>query len=153
MRQARLRLPGLVAVVLLASGFASPAKADTADVQVGFTRGGLILGAGRGHGVLLWRGHRYPFQVSGLSVGFSVGTSTARLSGPAMNLLQPADIQGTYRFIGAGAALAGGGGGVQLRNERGVVLQLYGAKVGVEVSVAIGGVTIAFREHRLDRYQ
>jgi hypothetical protein len=135
----------MVAVVLLASGLSVPAKADTGDVQVVFTKGGFILGAGRGHGVLLLRGHRYPFQVSGLSVGFTVGASTARLSGQAMNLLRPSDIQGTYSLIGAGAAVAAGGGGVQLRNERGVVLQLSGAKLGIELSVALGGVRVAFR--------
>jgi hypothetical protein len=47
--------------------------------------------------------------------------------------------------IGAGGALAGGAGGVQLQNQRGVILQLAGGKIGVEVSAAVGGVTIALR--------
>jgi hypothetical protein len=110
-----------------------------------FTKGGVVLGAGRGHGVLSIRGHRYPFQVSGISIGFTFGASTARLSGKAMNLVRPSDIQGSYRLISAGAALAAGAGGVQLQNERGVVLQLSGARVGVELSVAVGGVTVVFR--------
>jgi hypothetical protein len=143
MRRAVLRVLGLVVLALPSCN--SLAKADTGDVQVLFTKGGVILGVGRGHGVLYLRGHRYPFQVSGLSVGFTFGASTARLSGTAMNLVHPSDIQGTYRLLGAGAALAAGGGSVQLQNERGVVLQLSGAKVGVEVSVALGGVTVAFK--------
>src|SRR5690349_12187688 len=109
MRHAAVHLPVIVAVALLACGVPSASKADTGDVQVVFTKGGFILGAGRGDGVLLLRGHRYPFRVSGLSVGFTVGGSTARLSGQAMNLLRPSDIQGTYSLIGAGAALAAGG--------------------------------------------
>jgi hypothetical protein len=34
---------------------------------------------------------------------------------------------------------------VQLQNEKGVILQLHGPKVGVELSAAVGGVSIALR--------
>ena len=54
----------------------------------------------------------------------------------------PGDIAGTYSAIGAGAAVAGGAGGVALQNARGVILELHGVKVGVELSAAVGGVTI-----------
>jgi hypothetical protein len=54
----------------------------------------------------------------------------------------PGDIAGSYSAIGAGAAVAGGAGGVQLQNARGVILQLHGVKVGVELSAAVGGVTV-----------
>jgi hypothetical protein len=47
--------------------------------------------------------------------------------------------------VGAGGALAAGAGGVQLQNANGVILQLSGPKVGVELSAAMGGVTIAMR--------
>jgi len=78
-----------------------------------------------------------------MSVGFTIGASTTQLVGQALNLQSPADIQGTYSVIGAGGALAAGVGGVQLQNQRGVVLQLAGGKVGVELSAAVGGVTLA----------
>jgi hypothetical protein len=32
-----------------------------------------------------------------------------------------------------------------LQNEKGVILQLSGAKLGVEVSAAVGGVTLALK--------
>ena len=67
------------------------------------------------------------------------------MSGRALNLRTAADIQGTYAVIGAGGAVAAGAGGVQLQNEKGVILQLAGAKVGVEVSAAVGGVTITLK--------
>jgi len=47
--------------------------------------------------------------------------------------------------VGAGGALAAGAGGVQLQNGNGVILQLSGPKVGVELSAALGGVTITMR--------
>jgi hypothetical protein len=68
------------------------------------------------------------------------------MSGHALHLRDPRDIEGSYSSIGAGGALAAGAGGVSLRNNRtGVVLQLAGGKVGVELSAAVGGVTIRLR--------
>jgi hypothetical protein len=110
-----------------------------------FTKGGFIVGVGGGEGVLTFRGQNYPFSVSGMSVGFTIGASTTKLVGRAVNLRSPGDIAGTYSAIGAGGALAAGAGGVQLQNEKGVILQLQGPKVGVELSAAVGGVTIALR--------
>jgi hypothetical protein len=145
MKSYRIQLFGAALTVLLACGLASPSKADTGTVRVVFTKGGFIIGVGGGHGVLYFHGHRYPFQVSGMSVGFTIGASTSQLSGHALNLRSPRDIQGTYSAIGAGGALAAGAGGVQLQNEKGVILQLAGGKVGVELSAAVGGVTVALQ--------
>jgi hypothetical protein len=64
------------------------------------------------------------------------------LVGKARNLHRPADIQGTYSVLGAGGALAAGAGGVALQNEKGVILELAGGKVGVEISAAVGGVSV-----------
>jgi len=145
MKNYRTRLLGAALTVLLACGLASPSKADTGAVSVVFTKGGFIVGVGGGEGVLFFRGHRYPFTVSGMSVGFTIGASTTKLSGKALNLNAAADIQGSYAAIGAGGALAAGAGGVQLQNEKGVILQLAGAKVGAEVSAAVGGVTVRLK--------
>jgi hypothetical protein len=134
-----------VAGLLLIAGLPSMARAETGAVRVVFTKGGFIVGVGGGEGVLTFRGHNYPFSVSGMSVGFTIGASTTKLVGRALNIRSPGDIAGTYSTIGAGGALAAGAGGVQLQNEKGVILQLHGPKVGVELSAAVGGVTIALR--------
>jgi hypothetical protein len=143
MKDRAMRFLGAVLVVMFACGVASPSRADTGAVRVIFTKGGFIVGVGGGRGVLVFKGHRYPFRVSGMSVGFTIGASTTEFQGHALNLRSPADIQGSYAVIGAGGALAAGAGGVQLQNEKGVILQLAGGKVGVELSAAVGGVTIA----------
>jgi hypothetical protein len=143
------RVNGFLAVALLAllaGSSVSPARADSGTVRVVFTKGGFIIGVGGGEGVLFFRGHRYPFTVSGMSVGFTIGASTTQMSGQALHIHSPGDIQGSYSVIGAGGALAAGAGGVSLRNNQtGVVLQLAGGKVGVELSAAVGGVTIALK--------
>ena len=143
MRKYRKFVLGIVLTGLLAvAGLATSAHADTGTVRVVFTKGGFIIGVGGGNGVLHFRGHNYPFTVSGMSVGFTIGASTGQFVGQALNLRNASDIQGTYSVIGGGAALAAGVGGVQLQNEKGVILQLHGPKVGVELSAAVGGVTI-----------
>jgi len=128
--------------MLAAAGAAPPAMAEVGSVSVVFTKGGFIVGVGGGRGVLTFRGKSYPFSVSGGSVGFTVGASTTKFVGRAINLRSPTDIAGSYVVAGAGGALAAGAGGVQLQNGNGVILQLSGPKVGVELSAALGGVTI-----------
>ena len=146
MRKSRVNVVLVAAVGLLASvGLATPTRAETGAVSVVFTKGGLIVGVGGGQGVLTFRGKNYPFTVSGMSVGFTVGASTTKYVGKALNIHNPGDLAGSYAAAGAGGAVAAGAGGVQLQNAKGVILQLSGPKVGAEVSAAVGGVTITMR--------
>ena len=130
---------------LVSASLATPSLAETGAVSVVFTKGGFIVGVGGGRGVLTFRGKHYPFTVSGMSVGFTIGASTTKFVGRALNLRSPGDLAGSYAAGGAGAALAAGAGGVQLQNANGVILQLSGPKVGAEVSAAVGGVTITMQ--------
>lgn len=130
---------------LASSGLAAPSLADVGQVAVVFTKGGFIVGVGGGKGVLSFRGRKYPFTVSGMSVGFTIGASTSKFVGRALNLRSAGDLAGTYAVGGAGGALAAGAGGVQLQNANGVILQLSGPRVGVEASAAVGGVTITMQ--------
>lgn len=141
---ARAVLFALFVAVGLA-GFATGARAEMGSVVVIFTKGGFIVGVGAGEGVLTYRGKHYPFTVSGLSIGATIGASTTKLVGRAMNLKGPGSIEGHYSAVGAGGALAGGGAGVQLQNANGVSLQLSGPKVGVELSAAVSGVSIRLK--------
>jgi len=71
----------LVALLVGVAGFSTPSRAETGQVAVVFTKGGFIVGVGGGEGVLVFRGKRYPFTVSGMSVGFTIGASTTKLVG------------------------------------------------------------------------
>jgi hypothetical protein len=135
----------LVALLVGVAGISTPSHAEVGQVAVVFTKGGFIVGVGGGEGLLILRGKRYPFTVSGMSVGFTIGASTTRFVGRALNLRGPASIEGTYSAIGAGGAIAAGAGGVQLQNANGVILQLSGPRVGAEVSAAVGGVTVRLK--------
>ena len=135
----------LVASLVAVAGFSTPSRADTGQVAVVFTKGGFIVGVGGGEGVLVYHGKKYPFTVSGMSVGFTIGASTTKFVGRALNLRGPQSIEGSYSGKRSGRAVAAGAGGVQLQNGNGVILQLSGPKVGAEVSAAVGGVTIRLK--------
>jgi lipid-binding SYLF domain-containing protein len=131
-----------VAVVAVSICAAAPSHAITATVHVTVAKAGLVVGGGAGKGVLTFRHRNYPFTVQGLSVGLTAGASINRLFGRADYMNEVGDFAGTYTVLGAGAALAGGVGGVQLRNAKGVTISLQGAKAGLEVSANITRVVI-----------
>jgi hypothetical protein len=142
-------LAALLGILWLAA-ISTALHAETGSVAVVFTKGGLILGVGRGEGVLTLRRRHYPFTVSGISLGGTIGASTTKLVGQAFNLRGPESIEGTYSAVGVGGALAGGAGSVRLRKSNGaitndVILQLSGPKVGVELSAAVAGVSIRLK--------
>jgi hypothetical protein len=146
MEKRGMRLVQAMLLGLLAAGIVTTTvRAETGQVAVVFTKGGFIVGVGGGEGVLVLHGKRYPFTVSGMSVGFTIGASTTKFVGRALNLRGPASIEGSYAVAGAGGAVAAGAGGVQLQNGNGVILQLSGPRVGAEVSAAVGGVTIRLK--------
>ena len=84
-----------IAGLLASSTVTTGVRAETGQVAVVFTKGGLIVGVGGGEGVLVLRGKRYPFTVSGMSVGFTIGASTTKFVGRALNLSGPASIEGS----------------------------------------------------------
>jgi hypothetical protein len=131
--------------VALTAGLSTPSKAETGTLRVEIVKGGFIVGVGGGNGVLAFKGRRYPFSVSGLSFGATIGASKTDLVGRAYNLRQPSDLAGTYSAVGGGVAVAGGGGGARLQNANGVVIELQGRKVGLEFSVGVSGATITMR--------
>jgi hypothetical protein len=129
---------GLVVAALAAA----PAHAITAAVRVTVAKAGFIVGAGGGRGVLTFRHRNYPFTVQGLSLGLTAGGSINKLVGRAEYINELGDFAGTYSVVGAGAAMFGGVGGVQLRNPKGVTITLQGPKAGVEISANVTKVVI-----------
>lgn len=136
-------------MVMAASiGAAAPSHAITGSVRVTVAKAGFIVGAGGGKGVLTFRHRNYPFTVQGLSLGLTAGASINKLVGRADYINELGDFSGTYSVIGAGGALVGGVGGVQLRNAKGVTITLQGPKGGVEVSANITRVVITLDQSR-----
>ncbi|MGO4525171.1 hypothetical protein AB4097_09955 [Microvirga sp. 2MCAF35] len=137
---------GLIALATtFVSVSAGPAWAATGTVHVAIARAGFIVGVGGGRGTLVFQGRRYPLSVGGLSVGATIGVSKAELVGRAYNLRRPTDIAGTYTAVGGGVAAGGGASGVRLQNAKGVVLELRGRTIGLELNANVSGVEISLR--------
>jgi hypothetical protein len=138
---------GLTALVASMSAV-TPSSAVTGSVRVTVTKAGFIVGGGGGRGVLTFRHRNYPFTVQGLGLGFTAGASVNKLLGHAEGMNEVGDFIGTYSVVGAGAALLGGIGGVQLKNAKGVIITLRGAKAGLEVSANVSTVVITLDPSR-----
>lgn len=137
---------GLVALgVTLSPVLSTLAWAATGTVYVEVVKAGFIVGVGGGRGTLVFQGRRYPLSVGGLSLGATIGASKADLIGRAYNLRRVSDIAGTYTAVGVSAAAGGGASGIRLQNARGVVLELRGRNVGLELNASMSGVEIGLR--------
>jgi len=129
-------------------GLAAPTHAITGSVRVTMAKAALGVGAGAGKGVLTFRHRNYPFTVQGLSIGVTAGASITKFVGRADYINELSDFSGTYSVVGAGGALLGGVGGVQLRNDKGVTLTLQGPKAGLEFSANVSKVVITLDQSR-----
>ena len=141
MRKYRLIWMALMALAV-AIGVTTPSHAITGIVRVTVAKAGLIVGAGGGKGVLTYRHRNYPFTVQGLSLGLTAGASINKLVGRADYINELSDFSGSYSMVGGGAAVVGGVSGVQLKNDKGVIITLQGSKGGLEVSANITRVVI-----------
>jgi hypothetical protein len=133
-----------VAAITLLLGASAPSHAQSGTVRLHIVKAGFILGVGGGNGSLWYHGHRYRLSIGGVGVG-SLGIAAVDLVGTAHNLHNPADIAGTYGAAGAGATFVGGAAIARLQNEKGVVLEVHGAQAGFQVTLGLGGMTIALR--------
>jgi len=132
-----------LAAILAFAVLVPPTHAKMGSVRVVFTKAAFVAGGGVGRGVLTFEGRDHRFTVYGLSVGVSVGASVARLVGDAAYLHQLSDFEGSYSSVGVGGALVAGGGGVQLRNDKGVIITLHGVRAGLELASNLSGIRIA----------
>jgi hypothetical protein len=132
----------LAAALCIMAAAAAPSQAQTGTVRLHVVKAGFIVGVGGGSGVLHFQGHSYPLRIGGIGIG-SLGVAAVDLSGTASNLRRASDIAGTYGAAGAGATFVGGGQVATLQNEHGVVLRVSGPQVGFQVTLGLGGMTIA----------
>jgi hypothetical protein len=114
-------------------------------VRVKFVKASVMVGAGVGSGVLVYRGRNYPFRVSGVSLGVAGGASISRLEGWASGIRQVSDFAGSYSAVGAGGAFVGGAGGVHLANEKGVKMSLQGPRAGMEFAANLNSIRISLK--------
>ena len=131
----------LAPAVLTAIG-SSPAAAASGRIDFRLVRGGFILGFSSGSGSLSFKGDRYRLNIGGVSLGATIGLASVDFVGRVRNLRRASDIEGSYRAVGAGLAVAGGRAVARLRNSRGVELEVSGKQIGFKASVDLSGLRI-----------
>ena len=109
------------------------------------SRRAFIVGVEGGRGVLTYKGKQYPLRIGGVSAGATIGISKAELVGTVTGLRNVSDIEGTYSAGSASLAIAGGRRTAQLRNSKGVVMNLRGRQIGFEFSLDLSGMQVSLR--------
>src|SRR5262249_25863488 len=102
----------------------------------------LVVGAEWGKGILsLADGTQHRFTVKGIELG-GAGVAKAMLHGHVYHLTTVADFTGLYAAGELGFTLAGGEGGMAMRNERGVTIYLVSVEEGIKTTIGGAGVEI-----------
>jgi hypothetical protein len=103
------------------------------------------IGVTWGDGKLTFKGKDYPFSIDGLTV-VDIGISKASATGDVYNLTDAAKFPGTYVAAEAGFTLAGGVGGMVLRNQDGVVMHIHSTSKGAKLQLGTSGLTIKLKQ-------
>ena len=104
----------------------------------------LAVGVNWGDGRLIFKGKHQLFAVNGLTL-VDIGIAKASAVGEVYNLTDVSQFEGTYLAGEPGFDLAGGMGGIAMRNKNGVVLHMRGDSEEALLQLAPSGVTIKFR--------
>jgi hypothetical protein len=139
-------VPLVLAAVLL---FMPRASADEDETPAGTIEleaviAGVGVGFVSGSGTLTFEGTAYPFTVSGLSLG-DLGVSKTSVQGAVYGLTKAEDFPGTYSGMGSGVTVAAGRGMVELRNQNGVIVRLFGHGRGLNVAFGPTGAKFEFQ--------
>ena len=133
-------------LVMAAATTAVAAEKATPSGKVTMQSTSIAAGIGVtwGDGKLTFKGKEYPFSIDGLTL-VDWGISKAQAEGDVYNLTDPAKLGGTYLAAEAGLTLAGGMGGMVLRNQDNVVLHLRSVSQGARLQLGTSGLIIKMK--------
>ncbi|HJY81924.1 MAG TPA: DUF1134 domain-containing protein [Candidatus Binatia bacterium] len=145
-----LRTGSRIALVVLGVALATTAGAANSPKPVGkvsieSTSIAAGIGVSWGDGILRFKGKEYRFSIDGLTL-VDIGISKANAVGDVYDLKEVGQFEGTYVAGEAGFALAGGMGGMSLRNQNGVVMHLRSVTQGAKLQLGPAGLTIKLKQ-------
>lgn len=100
-----------------------------------------LIGGSMGGGTLLLDDDSHSFKTGGLKLG-GVGVQSVHVTGDVYHLKKLKDFAGTYIQLEAGATLSRGGGGLWMKNSKGVTLHMKSKGEGLALSLSAGGLKI-----------
>ena len=139
------RLAVFFIVMVLASSAVAAEKA-TPSGKLTMESKSIAIGVGVtwGDGKLSFKGKDYSFSIDGLTL-VDFGISKASATGDVYNLTDSAKLAGTYVAAEAGITLAGGVGGMVLRNQDGVIIHIRSVSKGAKLQLGTSGLTIKMK--------
>jgi hypothetical protein len=117
------------------------------DAYLELTEGSVALGIGYswGSGTLQYKGQKYPVEVKGLSI-VDVGITKATAFGKVYGLKKLEDFNGNYTAATAEGTLGGGAGATKMKNQSGVVIDLFTTTKGVNLKLAPSGISLKLKQ-------
>ena len=131
-------------MAVASTGVAAEKVTPAGKVSLESTSIAAGIGISRGDGKLTFKGKDYPFSVEGLSL-VDWGISKVNATGDVYNLTDPAKFAGTYVAAEAGLTLAGGMGGMVLRNANDVIIHLRSVSQGAQLQLGTSGLIIKMK--------
>jgi hypothetical protein len=133
-----------IAMALASHAAAAEKATPAAKVSIESTSIAAGIGVSWGDGKLSFKGKDYPFSLEGLSL-VDWGISKVNATGDVYNLTDTSKFPGTYVAAEAGLTLAGGMGGMVLRNSNGVVIHLRSVSQGAQLQLGTSGLIIKMK--------
>lgn len=137
--------------VLLLSNF-SLVAAQVPDGTIKITSRMVAPGIGLswGEGVLTYKGQDYPFtfKATGLFRDVDSKIAAAELSGRVFELKRLEDFGGNYQKVESKDSVSGGGTRAEMKNPKGVVVNLVSTVEGRKFTLAREGMDIEFKKQK-----
>jgi len=132
----------VAALALNVSAAEGPKPSGTVSIESRSIAAGI--GVSWGDGKLNFQGKEMPFSIDGLTL-VDFGIAKASATGEVYNLTDISKFNGTYVAAEAGFALAGGVGGMVLRNQNGVVMHLHSVSTGARLQLGTSGLNVKLK--------
>ena len=134
-------------LVLALGTTAVPAQSPEPSGKVSIESTSIAAGIGVswGDGILNFKGKQIRFSIDGLTL-VDFGITKANAVGEVYNLTDPSKFEGNYVAGEAGFTLAGGMGGIAMRNQNGVVMILRSASQGARLQLGPSGMIIKLKQ-------
>jgi len=134
-------------LVLALATTAVPAQSPEPSGKVSIDSTSIAAGIGVswGDGILNFKGKQIRFSIDGLTL-VDFGITKASAVGEVYNLTDPSKFEGNYVAGEAGFTLAGGMGGIAMRNQNGVVMILRSASQGARLQLGPSGMIIKLKQ-------
>jgi hypothetical protein len=139
------RIALLLVLALATTAVPAQSPEPSGKVSIDSTSIAAGIGVSWGDGILNFKGKQIRFSIDGLTL-VDFGITKASAVGEVYNLTDPSKFEGNYVAGEAGFTLAGGMGGIAMRNQNGVVMILRSASQGARLQLGPSGMIIKLKQ-------